>query len=219
MLKRDITNELAENFINYLSKLEIEKSNNDYDKSLAIIDSAFKDIFKLGIKFFNSLSNENLVDMTSTNGKASADKCIMMAKLFEEEAKILEFQNKLDDSFYINQKSLNIFLDTYNAENDTCTLKKFFSDIPDIIDRLIEYKLPTSLEIKIRDYYTMESKFDKADNIAYEILEESNNDNQIIHETLNFYKKLLLKEDSLLIKGGITKSEIEESIRDLEIKL
>ncbi len=64
--------------------------------------------------------------MTSTNGKASADKCIMMAKLFEEEAKILEIQNKLDDSFYINQKSLNIFLDTYNAENDTCTLKKVF---------------------------------------------------------------------------------------------
>ncbi|WP_039657980.1 DUF6483 family protein [Clostridium tyrobutyricum] len=219
MLKRDITNELAENFINYLNKLEIEKNNNDYNKSLAIIDSAFKDIFKLGIKFFNSLSNENLIDMTSTNGKPSADKCIMMAKLFEEEAKILEFQNKLDDSFYINQKSLNIFLDTYNAENDTCTLKKFFSDIPDIIDRLIEYKLPTSLEIKIRDYYAMENKFDKADNVAYEILEESNYENQIVHETLNFYKKLLSQQDSLLTKGGITKSEIEESIRDLEIKL
>ncbi|MBV4418236.1 hypothetical protein KM800_02660 [Clostridium tyrobutyricum] len=219
MLKRDITNELAENFINYLNKLEIEKNNNDYDKSLAIIDSAFKDIFKLGIKFFNSLSNENLVDMTSTNGKASADKCIMMAKLFEEEARILEIQNKLDDSFYINQKSLNIFLDTYSAENDICTLKKYFSDIPNIINSVIEYKLPTSLQIKIRDYYAMENKFDKADNIAYEILEENNYDNQIVHETLNFYKKLLSQQDLLLTKGGITKSEIEESIRDLEIKL
>lgn len=219
MLKRNITSEMAQNFIKYLNKLDKEKNNKNYDEALNLIDTAFKDIFKLGGKFFNSFSTENLIDMATTNGGTSTDKCIMMAKLLQEEALILEAQDKLDDAFYINQKSLNIFLHGYINKNDNCTLNNYFDDMQSIIDNVFKYKLPVSLENKIRDYYASLNKYSSADNVAYDILEQNNYDKDLINDALAFYDKLLLKEDSILESGGITKSEIKESIAELKSKL
>ncbi|MBP2032513.1 ribosomal protein L9 [Clostridium algifaecis] len=219
MLKRSITNELAQNFINYLNELDKEKNNKNYNEALNLIDTAFKDIFKLDGKFFSSFSTKNLIDMASTKGGISIDKCVMMAKLLEEEAIILEAQNKLDEAFYINQKSLDIFLYAYMDENSTCTLDKYFDDIQPIIDNVYEYKLPVSLETKIRDYYVISNKYSNADNVVYDILEQNDYNENLIKDSLDFYNKILLKENSILESGGITKSEIKESINELKSRL
>ena len=113
MLKRTITAELIKKFNEMLHKILDDIDNKDYEGALNLIDAAFKDIFRLSIKFFNSLSLENIMEMVKINGSIVTDKCIMMAKLLEEEGNILENQNKLDDAFYIHQKSLNLFLEAY----------------------------------------------------------------------------------------------------------
>lgn len=113
MLKRTITAELIKRFNELLIKILDSKKNKNYKEALDLIDNAFKDMFRLSLKFFNSFSVESLMDMVKVKGTINTEKCIIIAKLLEEEGNILEIQGELDYSFYINQKSLSLFLNAY----------------------------------------------------------------------------------------------------------
>ncbi|WP_446897523.1 DUF6483 family protein [Clostridium sp. LBM24168] len=219
MLKQTLTNELIKKFTYYLNSIETKKCSDDYKSAIKLIDDAFKDIFRLGLKFFNSFTTENIIDMASTNRRQNTDKCIMIAKLLEEEGSILQRQDKLNEAFYINQKSLNIFLDAYINKSDHCELEEYFNDIQPLIDDVFQYKLPITLEEKIKDYYISINKYDKAEDIIYYILEETKYDTTYIEYALKFYNNLLSKEDLDLKNGGLSKLEIKKSITELESKL
>ena len=215
MLKRTITAELIKKFNEMLYKILDDMDNENYEGALDLIDAAFKDIFRLSIKFFNSLSLENIMEMVKINGSIVTDKCIMMAKLLEEEGNILENQNKLDDAFYIHQKSLNLFLEAYLNESTTCDLKEYFSDIDPLINKVCEYKLYFTLLSKIADYYAETKRYDKADNVIYEILGENDYDEKHIKFSIEFYENLLLKSDNDLNSGNLPREEIEQSLSSL----
>lgn len=219
MLKRDLTSELVKKFNEILDKILVCKEENKYDECLNLIDNAFKDIFRLSSKFFNSFSHENLVDIIKTDGTVNSDKCIMMAKLLEEEGDIFEKQNNLDQAFYMNLKSLNLFLEAYLNKDNNCDLDYYFSDIEKLLNSLLEYKLPIFLQNKIVDYYIKNEEYDKAENIVYEILDASSFNKDSIRYALDFYEKLLAKDDETLNKANLPREEIEESIVSLKQKL
>ena len=90
MLKRTITAELIKRFNELLIKILDSKKNKNYKEALDLIDNAFKDMFRLSLKFFNSFSVESLMDMVKVKGTINTEKCIIIAKLLEEEGNILE---------------------------------------------------------------------------------------------------------------------------------
>ena len=104
--------------------------------------------------------------MIKTDGTLNADKCIMMAKLLEEEGEIYEFQNNSNEAFYLNIKALNLLLEAYINKDNNCDLQSYFSDIDLIISKISDYKLPTSLEYKILDYYVKINTYDKAEDFG-----------------------------------------------------
>lgn len=219
MLKRTITAELIKKFNELLIKILDGKKNKNYREALDLIDTAFKDMFRLSLKFFNSLSVDSLMEMVKINGTINTDKCIIMAKLLEEEGDILESENKLNDSFYIHQKSLHLFLNAYLSERVDCELEVHFSDIDSIIDKICQYKLSYELENQIIAYYTKSCKYDKAEDIIYELLQESAYSAQSIKYSIEFYNNLLLKSDSELCAGNLPREEIIDSLSSLKISL
>ena len=219
MLKRNLTAELVGKFNEALAKIKKYKVERDYDEALNVIDSTLKDIFRLGFKFFNSFSDENLIDMVKTNGTINADKCIMMAKLLEEEAEILEALGKSNEAFYINLKSLNLFLEAYVNKDENCDLQNFFSDIDLIIEKICDYKVPITLQNKMIDYHIKSKNYDKAENILYEILEDNNFDKDVLEKGISFYETLLTKSNEDLENGNLSTEEVIESLSILKSKL
>ncbi|MHC6180655.1 DUF6483 family protein [Clostridium sp. JNZ X4-2] len=219
MLKRTITAELIKKFNELLIKILDGKKNKNYREALDLIDTAFKDMFRLSLKFFNSLSVNSLMEMVKINGTINTDKCIIMAKLLEEEGNILESQNKLNDSFYIHQKSLHLFLNAYLSERVDCELEVHFSDIDSIISKICQYKLSYELENQIVAYYTKSCKYDKAEDIIYELLQENAYSSQSIKYSIEFYNNLLLKSDSELCAGNLPREEIIDSLSSLKTSL
>ncbi|MCC9295944.1 DUF6483 family protein [Clostridium sp. WLY-B-L2] len=219
MLKRTITAELIKKFNELLIKILEYKKNKNYDEALDSIDTAFKDMFRLSLKFFNSFSVENLMEMVKINGTVNTDKCIIVAKLLEEEGNILETQNKLDYSFYIHQKSLHLFLNAYLGKTDDCKLEIYFSDIDSIINKISQYKLTHELQNQIINYYTSCHKYDKAEDMVYEILQENNYSTEFLKYSIEFYKNLLLKDDSELSAGNLPRQEILDSLSSLTSRL
>jgi hypothetical protein len=219
MLKRNLTSELVKKFDEALEKILIYKKEKKYNEALIVIDDTFKEIFRLSSKFFNSFSDENLVDMIKTDGTINADKCIMMAKLLEEESEIFEAQENTDEGFYIKLKALNLFLEAFINKDSNCELQNYFSDIDPIIENVSEYKLPTSLQNKIMDYYTKTSRYDKAEDALYEILKSKDFSKDAIEKAINFYEMLLSKDNNELEDGDFSKEEAEEALSALKKKL
>lgn len=219
MLKRNLTSELVAKFKEFMDKILKLRKEGKNQEALTVIDNTFKEIFRLSSKFFNSFSDENLLDMIKTDGTINADKCIMMAKLLEEEALIFEDENNLDEAFYMNLKSLNLFLEAYVNKNDNCDLQNYFSDIEPIIEKVCSYKIPISIQNKLMDYYLKTNSYDKAEDMFYDILENNNFDGDIIKKGLDFYESLLLKDDNDLNKNNLPREEINESIKFLKNKL
>ncbi|MFL0194378.1 DUF6483 family protein [Clostridium sp. WILCCON 0269] len=219
MLKRSITAELMKKFNELLEKIIHCRDKNDYENALDLIDDAFKDIFRLSIKFFNSFSTENLIEIIKSDGTINSDKYIMMAKLLEEEANILEVQNKTEDAFYIYEKSLNLFLNAYLTEDNHCDLEGYFSDIDSIIYKISQYKLSSELENRLIEYYVKTGTYDKAENIIYEMLQDTGFSKDCLKNAIEFYERLLVKSDSELNSGNLPREEVLESIDSLKEKL
>lgn len=219
MLKRDLTAELVGKFNEALDKIKKYREEGKNEEALNAIDNTLKDLFRLGFKFFNSFSDENLIDMVKTDGTINADKCIMMAKLLEEDAEILENLGDSNESFYIYLKSLNLFLEAFLNKDEDCDLQYFFSDIDIIIEKICDYKVPLILENKMIDYYIKIKNYDKAENILYEVLEDNNFDKAVLESGISFYEELLTKSDEDLENGNLSREEIVESLSVLKKKL
>lgn len=219
MLKRNMTLELVAKFNEYITKILKYKREGNLDKALVLIDDTFKEIFRLSLKFFNSFSDENLIDMIKSGGSVNSDKCIMMAKLLEEEAYIFEIQKKDDESFCILLKSLNLFLEAYINNNTDSNLKEHFSDIDLIVEKVQEYKIPSYIQYKLIDYYTDVHKYDKAENIMFEIIEYDDFSIDSVKSGIKFYESLLLKDDKDLSENNLPREEINESVKFLKNKL
>ncbi|WP_368490019.1 DUF6483 family protein [Clostridium sp. BJN0013] len=219
MLKRSITDELIKKFEELLEQIIFNKKNENYTKAMNLIDDAFKYIFRLSIKFFNSFSTENLLEIIKSDGTINVDKYIMMAKLLKEEADILENQHKTEDAFYIYEKSLNLFLNAYLIKDDHCNLENYFSDIDPIIIKISPYKLSLDVENKLIEYYLKIGIYDKAENILYEMLQDSNFSEKCLKNALKFYHNLLLKSEDELNRGNLPREEIIESLNSLNEKL
>lgn len=219
MLKRNMTLELVAKFNEYITKILKYKREGNFDKALVLIDDTFKEIFRLSLKFFNSFSDENLIDMIKSGGSVNSDKCIMMAKLLEEEAYIFEIQKKGDESFCILLKSLNLFLEAYINNNTDSNLKEHFSDIDLIVEKVQEYKIPSYIQYKLIDYYTDVHKYDKAEDIMFEIIEYDDFSIDSIKSGIKFYESLLLKDDKDLSENNLPREEINESVKFLKNKL
>lgn len=219
MLKRNLTAELVGKFNEALDKILECKKEGKIEEALSIIDNTLKDLFRLGSKFFKSFSNENLIDMVKTDGTINADKCIMMAKLLEEEAEIIEILGDSTEAFYINLKALNLFLEAYLNKDENCDLQNFFSDIDIIIEKVNDYKVPSIIQNKMVDYYVKSQNYDKAENILYEILEDNDFEKDVVKKGISFYEALLNKSDADLENGNLSKEEISESLFILKKKL
>ena len=216
MLKINANSELIRKFSEIIEGIIKKIEDGDYDKALSDIDGAFKDFFRLGSKFFNSLTEENLLDMVKTNNILDADKCIIMSKLLMEEGRALEKLYDANESFYLYQKSIFLYIEAYLNVDEEVELDKYFCDIELLISQVSEYKLSLKLQKQIISYYFKKGKYDIAENVLYEILENTDCNAESLDYAINFYKTLLSKEDVELTNGNLPREEIIFSLDSLK---
>lgn len=218
MLKRNLVNELIKQFS--LSLDEIDKFMNMklYDNAFIVIDNCFKSVFRLSAKFFNSLSDENILDLIRVNNILDVERCIMAAKLLSEEAAIYSKNGDEDEEFYLRCKSLYLYLTASEHWNDSSELGIYLDEIDDIYTHVKEFKLPNKIQSNMILYYEDKCCFDKAEDIIYEMINYSNNDNNdyVINLGIEFYERLLKMDDITLENGNLPKNEVLDGLHNLK---
>lgn len=214
MLKINMNSELIKRFYKIIKEINDNINAENYKSALESVEEAFKEFFRLDSKFFNSLSEENLLDMIKTNNIMDLYKCIIMSKLLMEEGVIYEKLQAENESFYLYQKSLYLYIEALLNLDEDEEIDKYKRDVTILIDKLSEYKLICKLQKQIVSYYLKEGEYANAENLVYELLEYD----QEVHKeyAISFYKGLLSKKDDDLNKGRLPREEIIESLGSLE---
>lgn len=214
MLESGYTKKLIEQFKAALIRIEELKLENNPEEALGVIQQAFSSMFRLNSMFFDSVSIDNLLDILRANGVIEKDKAIIISKLLEEEAELLEKMNKPNDSFYLYVKSLNLFLEAFLCDREA-ELISYLEDIDIIFGKVCDYKLPDKVLTALISYYEQKQHYDSGDDMVFELLDNSNNSPEAVDIGINFYKKLLTKSDEELVSGNLPRKEAEEGLLEL----
>lgn len=214
MLKSDYTTKMIEQFKKAMEKIENRKYHNDWNSISDIIDSAFKEIFRLGSNFFNSISFENVLDIVTMNGNIEQDRCIIVAKFLEEEAEALIHIGKEAESNPMLQKSLKLFLEAYSAEKKA-DLEVYFSDIKTIYEKIDYMEIDNRSKLQLIDYFKAKGIYTKCEDLFYEILEDSS-DEEYIKKGIDFYNNLLNKSDEELENADLPRNEVLDGLKRLQ---
>ena len=212
MLTRDYLMRMIETLARVLAKLIFLKDAKNFPEALKELDSVTKKLLGIDRTFINNLSNDQLFNIIDPDKKLIAPKSYLLGVVLKEEAEIYGLQGDEEASIKLYLRSLNLFLmgiDSSKTLIEADHLKK----IEIVIDKLKEYEIPQYLKQKIFGFYEFSGKYDKAENLLYDLIEADSN---FTSEGIQFYKRLLSKSEEELIKGNLPKTEVEEGLLNVK---
>ncbi len=214
MLKSDLIIKLIEKFRAAEEIISNLLSEDKYEEALKYVDETYRDLFRLGSKSFNTLSDEDLIEMLKINGIIETDRFIIAARLMEREGSILERLNYPAAADHIYAKALRIYLEAFFSDPEA-ELKEYFKDVEIIQTKLEDYDISKITKMKLCLYFEESQNYAEAENILYDLLEAENYEKELLKSTVDFYERLLSKGDDDLIQGGLPRDEIQDALNFL----
>ena len=188
----------------------------DYREALQAIDELFKQLFGMGSRLFNTLPEEEILKMLSSENGLQPDKVLIAACLLQEEGMIYKEHLDAGESFGRLLKALNLML-TVLKDGHKIHLPRQYADPSELIGQLESYHLPKDTLISLAEYYERTGRYAKAEDVLYEALGEEYGDPEEWRKRIReFYRRLMAKEDSELAKGNLPRNEITDAMLKLE---
>lgn len=218
MIKNDLSKKMIEQFNQALIEINDLRNQYKYEETIECTQNWIKDILKLDWRIMGHLNNEDLLEMIKEKGSLNSDKCIIFARLIEEQAKTFETMDNLNECINNYIRSLDFLLEAF-MNNNSPELFSEYDEISAIYNKVSEYELPLNIKSMLFEYHTQSNNFCSAEDILYEILDASEYDNFIVKLGIDFYKKLLNKSDEELNSADFPRSEVEAGLASLRKKL
>lgn len=213
MLKNDYMKEL-ENSLRLL-KMEVDQSlaDGDIEKCKKLINKQFRALIGLDVETIDTLSFNTIKDILSKDNQYNAEKYIALGELLKLEGLISEKEENIQNKLFYYEKIVEAFFEGY--EEDETINKKYLNESKEQIEELMQYEISINIEKKIFRLYELLGSFDKAEDLLFQMINETNRDKEIIEQGKAFYNRLKELPQSLLEKGNFSFEEVEDSYKEL----
>jgi hypothetical protein len=211
MIRNDYIMRLIEQFAQALAKILFKKENNE--QVIIKLDDLSKQYLGIDIQMLNSMTSDEILSLFTINGDLYFVKCFMAAELFRKECEANELIGASYDSNFGNYlKSFLLYFESifniYELQNSDV-----FIIIQKIINIISNYNLPSSVKFKIFQFYELSNNFAAAENIIFELVDDKYD--KFCEEGINFYQRLLTRNDEELEKGNLPRIEILEGLNTI----
>ncbi len=217
MINKDYILRMAEKFGRALAIILHLRKYNKHDEALIYADDLMLRMTGLTSSFINSVSDDMLIQAISPLGMLNVDKCLWIAVLLKAEGEIYDDLGNSNESYYRYLKSLHLYLLALSHEV-TMQDTELFADIEELLHKLEDYELPLAMKEMLLPYYERIGKYDKAENILFEIIEADSTSTAFLEQGRAFYKRLLTRSDADLLSGNLSREEAEEGLAQLRDK-
>ena len=217
MINKDYILRMAEKFGRALAIILHLREYNKYEEALLYVDDQLLQATGLTSSFINSVSDEMLIQAISPLGVLNVEKCLWIAVLLKAEGEIYEEQAKTNESYYRYIRSLRLYLLLLPHEASLQD-SNLANDIQELLNKLGEYELPIEIQEKLFSYYENVGKYDKAEDVLFDVLDTHSTNGEMIERGRAFYTRLQARSDVELLMGNLSRTEVAEGSAQLEAK-
>jgi tetratricopeptide (TPR) repeat protein len=209
-MQQDYILRMVQQFTGFLVRVMRLRKEGEVEEALALVTDGYGRLAGLPGSLVHALSEDDLLNMLRAQGRLDPQRCLGLAELLREEGHIYDDMEKYDESYPRYLKSLRLYLEVVGEEEELGTV--IAPGIDDVIEQLSGLDLPVSTTERLADYLELVGKFDLAENILLQQVEQSNRSEKSTDDAIRFYRRLLQKSDAELIVGGLTKDEVFEGL-------
>ena len=216
MYRRDYIMRQIEFMVEVLQRLGGLVDERRYQAAMTLIDESLEELFGLnGTLVTRLFGREPLSQLTfGQEADLSQAKLIAAAALLQEAGDIQAEQDAEDESFPFYASALELLL-TALLNQDSTPLPEYAPDVEELTAVLAPFHLPPHLNKLLLRYYHKAGQYDEAENVLFDMLEESPEDEEIINMGTTFYQLILQESDAQLEAGNLPREEAEASLKEL----
>jgi hypothetical protein len=207
MEEKDYIMRMIRQFFAALASILFYKKIQSYEQEQREIENASKSLLGLDFDLIKSLEAENIIEKLSHNNDIDYDKLLITGRLLFEYAEIHKINQTIPLAFEFYSKSFKLYMKLLMSDYE---IQKDMDVLDDIVIFLNEYELNNDTKFLLSIYYEKIGKFAKAEDLIYELVEK--NYDSIFKHAQDFYLRLMSKQDEALIKGDLSKDELQEGL-------
>lgn len=217
MIKNDYLTAKIQELNEVVEKVKKLAEENKMEESHQLVNEALKRLVGLSPDIAESLAYRDIIKFIGAYESADSVKLMILGNLLKLLGDIYKAEDNFSKSFNLYLKSLNIYAESLSLDTETC-LVQCRDNIESVIEIVREYDLPDDCQYSIFQCFEASGKFDKAEDMLYELIENPNCEINMYQKGINFYERLLTKSESELEEGNLPLDEVKyglEHIRKL----
>ncbi len=153
----------------------------------------------MDLRLLTTLTDEEFIRLLSLGDRFDVEKCVVTGELLRLVGSVKELEGDQGEQHHCYSTSLSLFLELLMRESGVLP-REYYEEIELLIGKISTYKIPVGLQAKLFRYYEAVGRFDKAENVLFEVVEY---DASFITEGLKFYGRLSTKGDEELERGNL----------------
>lgn len=217
MYRRDYIMRQIEFMVEVMQRLGGLVEERRYQAAMTVVDESLEELFGLnGTLLTRLFGREPLSQLTfGEEADLSQAKLIAAAALLQEAGDIQMEQGVEDGSFTSYASALELLLAAL-LNHDGEPLPEYAPDVEELTAVLAPFHLPLHLNQLLLRYYHKTGQYDEAENVLFDALEETPEDEATIKMGITFYQLILKESDAQLEAGNLPRDEAETSLAELQ---
>lgn len=210
-MHQDYILRMVQQFSGFLVRVMRLRKEGKTDEALAVISDAYGALVGLPESLVRVLSEDDLIALLRSQGRLDPERCLGLAELLREEARVYDDAERFDESYPRNLKALRLYLELIDDDDELITDR--IPGLGEVIQDLSGLDLPDSTSDRLLSYLETTGHFDEAENILLHRWERAPQDVAISQAAKAFYQRIMQKSDAELIVGGLTRDEVEDALQ------
>jgi hypothetical protein len=172
------------------------------------IDRALKGFTGSNLALLHALPVEELLSLLARGGKLDAEKGFFIAEMLRLEALLLA-----EPQEETCHKALLLYLEAFDEEEELAA--RYGAGVADVVARLESSALPADVKHRAFASVAASGDYARAEDLLFGLL-ASEADVVLLERGRRFYEELLGLPEDELVRGGLSRAEVEESLRELD---
>ncbi len=186
-----------------------------YEEAMEVTDEVLRERFDLDADWLLETTDKELQLLMLKDGVLDEEKWKYTAKLLHLKGMIYELID--DDAAYFRAKKreLLVLLVLYNHQRGTFSFE-LIHNIETHLVILTDHLLSPTMVFQLFHYYQDQLRFDRAENMLFELVERAEDKNDFRALGEQFYKSLFHKKREALKAGNLPFEEVKQGYEDFE---
>ena len=195
-----------------LARIMFFRETKNYDAALLEVDNTGLSLLGLNTDTIERLPVADLKSVLGSDPSLVQSRLYTAGVLLKQKGELLELKDEGADGAGLYLKALRLMTEEVKGLEEIDG-QKGIANVDAVIENLKDYELPTDVKLRLIDYFDYSGRFDKAEDIIFEMVEDSPS---FAGDGVSYYERLLKKSDSELETGHLPRAEVEEALRELQ---